>query len=121
MSAEQPNSDIDKANAVTGESRESVLGFVVGRVALMDDAKLGALATALGAPREIEQLTALSLVTETHVSTIEAAQHLSMKPQTLRGWALSGDGKVVPIRVGGQWRWPVAGIREAVIKKGASK
>ena len=46
--------------------------------------------------------------------TDEAAAHLNRQPQTLRKWAMNGDGPIQPIKVGRRLGWPVAGLRKLV-------
>lgn len=53
----------------------------------------------------------LETVTRPHVPTDQAAFYLCRRPQTLRGWAMSGR-IIQPVRVNGRLCWPVAAIRE---------
>ena len=46
--------------------------------------------------------------------TDEAAAHLNRQPQTLRKWAMNGEGPIQPIKVGRRLGWPVAGLRKLV-------
>jgi hypothetical protein len=54
-----------------------------------------------------------SLVAETRlaVDTACAAWHLNRRPQTLRCWAVYGDGPIRPIRVHGRLAWSTSEIR----------
>lgn len=57
-----------------------------------------------------EPFPPLELVTRPHVPTEQAAYYLTRRPQTLRGWAMTG--KVIkPHRCNGRLLWPVAEIK----------
>lgn len=43
--------------------------------------------------------------------TPEAAFHLNRQPQTLRLWAMRGDGPLQPRRVNGRLAWSVKDLR----------
>jgi hypothetical protein len=43
--------------------------------------------------------------------TPEAAFHLNRAPQTLRLWAMRGNGPLRPLRIHGRLAWPVSEIR----------
>lgn len=53
----------------------------------------------------------LAQETRAALPTPEAAFHLNRAEQTLRLWAMRGDGAVKPLRVGGRLAWPVADIK----------
>jgi hypothetical protein len=57
------------------------------------------------------QYPPLDQVTRSHVPTDQAAYYLTRRPQTLRGWASSGAGPVLPHRINSRLAWPVATIR----------
>lgn len=48
------------------------------------------------------------------LGTAEAAAHLGLRPQTLRGWACSEQGAIRPLRMNGRLRWPVAEIKRVL-------
>jgi predicted site-specific integrase-resolvase len=48
------------------------------------------------------------------LGTTEAAAHLGLRPQTLRGWACSERGAIRPIRMNGRLRWPVSEIKRVL-------
>jgi hypothetical protein len=52
----------------------------------------------------------LADVSRSHVPTEQAAYYLNRRPQTLRGWAMSGQ-VLTPLRLNGRLAWPVAGIK----------
>lgn len=55
----------------------------------------------------------VSLAQETRAAlpTNEAAFHLNRAQQTMRLWAMRGEGPLLPIRINGRLAWPVADIR----------
>jgi hypothetical protein len=44
--------------------------------------------------------------------TPEAAFHLNRAQQTLRLWAMRGDGPIQPLRINGRLAWPVADLKK---------
>lgn len=46
------------------------------------------------------------------VTTDEAARLLSLRPQTLRKWAMDGSGPIKPIKLGNRLRWRFKDIEE---------
>jgi len=58
----------------------------------------------------------ISLAQETRITlpTDEAAFQLNRAPQTLRLWAMRGDGAVQPLRINGRLAWPVADIKRVL-------
>jgi len=66
--------------------------------------------------RALAGLNFKPLRTETRsvLTTEEAAAHLNCQPQTLRKWAMNGEGPIQPIKVGRRLGWPVAGLRKLV-------
>ncbi len=50
----------------------------------------------------------------THISTAEAAHHLNRRPQTLRLWASTETGPILPVRVNGRLAWPVQAIKNTL-------
>lgn len=52
----------------------------------------------------------LERVTRPHVPTEQAAYYLNRRPQTLRGWAMTGR-VIMPLRFNGRLAWPVSEIR----------
>lgn len=58
------------------------------------------------------QPTPLDLETRSALPTTEAAFHLNRSPQTLRVWAMRGNGPIRPVRVNGRLAWSVARIKE---------
>jgi hypothetical protein len=59
-------------------------------------------------------LTPLSRETRAALPTHEAAAHLTLKPQTLRCWAMREDGPLRPIRINGRLAWPVSELRRVL-------
>lgn len=59
-------------------------------------------------------LTPLAVETRAALCTAEAAAHLGLRPQTLRGWACSERGAIRPIRMNGRLRWPVSELRRVL-------
>lgn len=57
------------------------------------------------------QLTPLALETRTVLPTAEAALHLNRAQQTMRLWAMRGEGAIHPIRINGRLAWKVADIK----------
>ena len=56
------------------------------------------------------KITPLAQETRAAIPTLEAAQHLSRQPQTLRRWACQG-GPITPLHVNNRLLWPVAALR----------
>ncbi len=56
----------------------------------------------------------LALETRSSLPTLEAAFHLSRAEQTLRIWAMRGDGPVKCLRVNGRLAWSVADLKRAL-------
>lgn len=63
---------------------------------------------------ELQQFPPLELVNRPTVSTEQAAHYLNRRPQTLRAWAMRGDGAIRPIRINGRLAWPVMALRLAL-------
>lgn len=59
----------------------------------------------------LQEIKPLHEVTETHGTTNEAAHWLKRKPGTLRRWVSAGKGPIRPVKVNGQFLWPVAAIK----------
>lgn len=55
----------------------------------------------------------LELVTRPHVPTEQAAYCLNRRPQTLRGWAMTGQ-VIQPLRFNGRLAWPTAEIKRVL-------
>ncbi len=55
----------------------------------------------------------LDQVTRPHVPTEQAAYYLNRRPQTLRGWAMTGH-VIQPLRFNGRLAWPVAEIKRVL-------
>lgn len=49
------------------------------------------------------------------VGTPQAAYYLLRAEQTLRTWAMNGDGLVRPVRIGKRLGWPMAEIRRVCV------
>jgi hypothetical protein len=60
------------------------------------------------------QPTPLAQETRAALPTPEAAYHLNRAQQTLRLWAMRGDGAVKPLRINGRLAWPVADLRKVL-------
>jgi hypothetical protein len=58
--------------------------------------------------------TPLALETRAALPTAEAAHHLNRANQTLRIWAMTGEGPLKPLRINGRLAWPVADIKALV-------
>lgn len=58
----------------------------------------------------------VSLAHETRAAlpTNEAAHQLNRAQQTLRLWAMRGDGPIQPLRINGRLAWPVADLRRVL-------
>ena len=56
----------------------------------------------------------LDAISRPAITTREAAHYLNRAQQTLRTWAMRGDGPVQPRRVNGRLAWPTADIRQAL-------
>ena len=56
----------------------------------------------------------LALETRTALATPEAAYQLNRAQQTLRLWAMRGDGPIQPLRINGRLAWPVADLRRVL-------
>lgn len=46
--------------------------------------------------------------------TPEAAFHLNRAKQTLRLWAMRGDGPIQPLRINGRLAWPVSELKRVL-------
>ena len=57
------------------------------------------------------QLTPLAQETRSALPTPEAAAQLNRAEQTLRLWAMRGNGPIQPLRINGRLAWPVAELR----------
>lgn len=60
------------------------------------------------------QPTPLAQETRAALPTPEAAYHLNRAEQTLRLWAMRGDGAVKPLRINGRLAWPVSDLRKVL-------
>jgi len=60
------------------------------------------------------QHTLLAQVTRPTLSTNEAAYFLNRKPQTLRSWASTQNGPILPQRINGRLAWSVSRIKELI-------
>jgi hypothetical protein len=60
--------------------------------------------------------TPLAQETRTHITTEEAAHHMNLSPQTLRGWSCFENGPIRPVRIPGvlALQWPVSEIRRVL-------
>lgn len=45
---------------------------------------------------------------------VEAAAHLGLQPQTLRGWACHQSGPIRPVKVGSRLHWRTADLRRVL-------
>jgi len=59
-----------------------------------------------------QQLPPLEQVNRPTVPTEQAAHYLCRRPQTLRGWAMRGDGPIQPLRINGRLAWPVGDLKK---------
>ena len=57
-------------------------------------------------------LTPLAQETRSALPTPEAAAQLNRAEQTLRLWAMGGDGPIQPMRINGRLAWPVADLKK---------
>lgn len=46
--------------------------------------------------------------------TADTAHHLNRRPQTLRGWACSGNGPLTPLHLNGRLAWKTSDVRRLV-------
>jgi len=60
------------------------------------------------------QLTPLAQETRCALPTAEAAAHINRADQTLRLWAMTGSGPIVPLRIHGRLAWPVADLKRVL-------
>lgn len=60
------------------------------------------------------QLTPLAQEARATLPTCEAAKHLNRAQQTMRLWAMRGDGPIQPLRVNGRLAWPVADLKRVL-------
>jgi len=60
------------------------------------------------------QLVPLTQETRTALPTPEAAAQLNRAEQTLRLWAMRGDGPIQPLRINGRLAWPVAELKRVL-------
>ena len=60
------------------------------------------------------QHTPLAHETRAALPTNEAAHQLNRAQQTLRLWAMRGDGPIQPLRINGRLAWPVADLRRVL-------
>jgi hypothetical protein len=58
------------------------------------------------------QLTPLAQETRSALPTPEAAAQLNRAEQTLRLWAMRGDGPIQPLRIRGRLAWRVADLKK---------
>lgn len=58
------------------------------------------------------QPAALESETRAALPTSEAAFHLNRSQQTMRLWAMRGNGPIIPLRIHGRLAWPVADLRK---------
>ena len=54
----------------------------------------------------------LESVTRPSLETPTAAYYLNREQQTLRCWAMKGNGPIQPIRINGRLHWSTNGIRK---------
>jgi len=64
--------------------------------------------------RQAQQFQKLEDVAKPFVDTRECAYYMNRGAETLRKWALSGDGLLHPVRIGRRLAWPVADIRRVL-------
>jgi hypothetical protein len=53
----------------------------------------------------------LESLTQPAVTTAAAAHYLSRAPNTLRGWASTGNGPIKPLRIHGRLAWRTGDLR----------
>jgi hypothetical protein len=56
----------------------------------------------------------LAQETRATLPTSEAAFQMNRAQQTMRLWAMRGDGPVRPIRINGRLAWPVAALKKVL-------
>ena len=66
---------------------------------------------------EPQQFPPLELVNRPTVPTEQAAYYLLRRPQTMRGWAMTGH-PIKPLRINGRLAWPVADIKRLLDMEG---
>ena len=57
------------------------------------------------------QLTPLAQEARSGLPTSETARHVNRAPQTLRLWAMRGNGPIQPRKINGRLMWPTDEIR----------
>lgn len=57
------------------------------------------------------KLVPLHRETRAALPTAEAAAHLSRAQQTMRCWAMRGQGPIQPLRINGRLAWPVVELK----------
>jgi len=63
---------------------------------------------------KITQPVSLAHETRAALPTPEAAFHLNRAQQTLRLWAMRGDGPLRPLRINGRLAWPVSELKRVL-------
>ena len=66
----------------------------------------------LRAPTSPQPYPPLELETRSVVDSKVVAFHLGRQPQTVRGWASSGEGPLRPIRINGRLAWKTSDLRK---------
>jgi hypothetical protein len=68
----------------------------------------------LPTPQTAQKLTPppLETVTKSCCTTAEAAHYMNRKPQTLRCWAMSQRGDILPNRINGRLLWSIPQIKK---------
>lgn len=56
----------------------------------------------------------LTQETRAALPTQEAAYHLNRAQQTMRLWAMRGDGPIQPLRINGRLAWPVSELKRVL-------
>jgi hypothetical protein len=59
-------------------------------------------------------LTPLALEKRATLPTSEAAPQINRAEQTLRLWAMRGNGPITPLRINGRLAWPVADLKRVL-------
>jgi len=65
-----------------------------------------------------KNLIPLHVETRLALPTSEAAQHLSLAPQTLRTWASRKSGRLQPVMFGRRLYWPVEDLKKILQRNG---
>ena len=61
-----------------------------------------------------QQVPPLEQITRPTVPTEQAGYYLDRRPQTMRIWAMRGEGPIRCLRINGRLAWPVADLKRVL-------